>query len=451
MPSLFQARRNIETSWRSFVVDGRPPSSVRPAIVRSWERARSEWHVPPSLRTSPRAIGADELLARAEDEAVRLASPLVARFAERLAADGHVVAYFDAEGVMLAIDGSSRSRGRLADINFAPGSSWAEKDVGTNGPGTALVEGAPIEVFASEHFVEAWQAWSCASVPVRFRGRVVGAVDITSPWTARNPSLLLTAEALAQTIESQLEAEAANQDRATLLRVARDAVRARDDFLASASHELKTPLTPLRLKLGRIQQLLARGGDLDRAELGRALAGVDRHMSRVVGFVDELLEMSRFGDEPPRLTLEPTDLAAIVRGVIERVRPDLDRYGCELSLTVSGDAQGLWDAAQIARAFGQLLLNAMKYAPGRIEVEIEAGNRSARLTVRDHGPGIAPGDRGRIFFPFERAVECRNHSGLGLGLHAVRAIVEAHGGEVRLESTGEGSTFTVELPLGGCH
>jgi signal transduction histidine kinase len=449
MKALTQTRKNIDAAWRSFVLDGRLPRSVKPEIRRSWQRARADWQVDPELRTCPRVVDADDLLARAEaEEAFRVASPLVSRFAERLASDGHVVAYFDADGVMLALHGNARTRSRLADVNFAPGACWAEKAVGTSGPGTALVEARSVEVFASEHFVEAWQPWSCASAPVRFGGHVIGVVDITSPWTARNPSLLLTAEALARAIESKLEAGAARRESAALLQVARDALRARDDFLASASHELKTPLTPLHLKLQKAQRLVARAGErLDPGEIAEALRGADRHVGRVVKFVDDLLEVSRVAREPLRLVLEPTDLAALVRSVVERHRGDSELQGREVSVTAPREVVGCWDGARVAQAFGHLLVNAMRYASGRIEIAIEEGSAVARLRVRDHGPGISPEDQERIFLPFERAVPCRNHAGFGLGLHAVRRIVEAHGGAVRVESAlGKGSTFVVDLP-----
>ncbi len=448
--ALTQTRKNIEGAWRSFVVDGRLPESVKPEIRRSWQRARADLRIDPALRTCPRAVATDDLLARAEvEQAFRIASPLVSRFAERLASDGHVVAYFDGDGVMLALDGNNRTRSRLADVNFAPGACWAESAVGTNGPGTALVEARPVEVFASEHFVEAWQPWNCASVPVRFGGRVIGVVDITSPWAARNPSLLLTAEALAQAIGSQLEADAARQESAILLQVARDALRARDDFLAVASHEIKTPLTPVRLEIQKVQRLVERAGDgVDPRELVEALRGADRHVGRVVKFVDGLLDLSRVVHDPPPLALEPTDLGAVAREVVERHRRDLERQGCHVSVSVPHEVVGHWDSARLAQACGHLLVNAMTYASGQIGVEVDAGGSRARLAVRDNGPGIAPEDQERIFLPFERAVRCRNHAGFGLGLHVVRRIVEAHGGAVRLESTvGRGSTFTIELPL----
>jgi signal transduction histidine kinase len=447
---LSRTRRHVEAAWHSFVLDGALTSDVRPEILRSWQRVRAELHVDPGLRTCPRVMAVEEALERARSEhAHRVASRLVAHFADRLAADGHVVAYFDVEGVMLSLAGNAATRGRLADVNFAPGSCWSEESAGTNGPGTALAEARPVEVFATEHFVEAWHAWSCASVPVVVEGRTVGVVDITSPWSARNPSLLLTAEALARAIASEIEADAARQRGAMLAQVARDALRAREEILSVVSHELKTPLTPLRLKVEQVQRLLGRGGErVDPGQLTPLLRGTDRHLGRLVRFIDDLLDASRVLQEPLHLALAPTDLARAVEDGLERRRPDLERLGCDVRVHASPGVVGRWDAARLALAFEQLLLNAMRYAPGPIEVEVLREGATALLVIRDHGPGIPAEDQERIFLPFERAVSSRHASGLGLGLHSVRRIVEAHGGTVHVQSApGRGTTFALELPL----
>jgi signal transduction histidine kinase len=450
MIELTRTRREIESAWRSFVVDGRVPASVKPEIVRSWERARAKWRVDPGLQTCPRARDADDLLARAAaEEAFRVASPLVTQFADRLAADGHVVAYFDADGVNLTVEGNHRTRGLLADVNFAPGACWAEDAAGTNGIGTALIEARPVEVFASEHFVEAWQPWTCASVPVRCRGQLLGVVDITSPWTAHNPTLLLCAESLARAIEAQLETAAVQRENAMFFRIAQQAVRAREEFLAVASHELRTPLTPLQLNIQRLQRLVRRAGTaIAPDQLANALRGADRYVRRLVEFIDDLVETSRVANHHLRLALEPTELGAIVQSVVERHQHELDLHGCDVAVTVASEVVGRWDPARIEQVVNNLVVNAVKYAPGRIEVVVDAEDDHALLSIHDEGPGIAPDDQERIFQPFERAVSYRHTSGFGLGLHVVREIVEAHGGAVHLESaSGRGTTFLVELPL----
>jgi sigma-54 dependent transcriptional regulator, acetoin dehydrogenase operon transcriptional activator AcoR len=442
-----EIRKEVEAAWRSFVVDGRLSDRVRPEIRRSWRRVRTR--VDPTLRTCPSALAERDVAVRAEaEEAFRVASRVVSHFAGRLAPEGHVVAFFDAEGVMLTLHGNHRTRGRLADVNFAPGACWAEKIAGTNGPGTALVEGRPVEVFASEHFVETWQPWTCASVPVRFCGRVIGAVDITSPWTARNASMLFTAEALASAIESELAADAARTHNARLVRIAEGALRARDDFLSVASHELKTPLTPLQLNIQKLQRLVESAERMDPDHLAQALRGADGQLRRLVKFMDDLLDASRVVHQPLRLALEPTDLGETARCVVEQHRGVLDRTGCHVTVSAPSEVIGQFDPAWVARALEHLLVNAMKHAPGRIEVEVARDHANARLLVRDNGPGIAPEARERIFRAFERGVSCRNVAGFGLGLHAVRRIAEAHGGTARAESVlGKGSTFVVELPL----
>ena len=114
-------------------------------------------------------------------------------------------------------------------------------------------------------------------------------------------------------------------------------------------------------------------------------------------------------------------------------------------------AVGRWDRARLDDVLANLLSNAVKYGQGKpIEVSVEAGERSARLTVRDHGIGLAPEDQARVFERFERAVSGHEYGGLGLGLYIVRELVQAHGGTVRVESApGAGAAFIVELPYAG--
>jgi transcriptional regulator of acetoin/glycerol metabolism len=292
MTKLVTTRKDADDAWRTFVVDGLLPARVRPEILRSWTRARCDWRVDPRLAASPRVLAAADVAARAEaEEPFREAAPLVAEFARRLADDGHVVAYFDAAGVMLALDGSHRSRDRLADVDFAPGACWAESAAGTNGPGTALAEGRPVEVFAAEHFVEAWQPWTCASAPVRLAGAIVGAVDITSPWEKHDPALLVTAEALARAVEARIELAAARRAGSALVAVACDALGARDAFLSAASHEIRTPLTPLHLNIQRLRRLAERtGASMDPAWIAGMLRRAERDVGRVVEALEALAE-----------------------------------------------------------------------------------------------------------------------------------------------------------------
>lgn len=280
--------------------------------------------------------------------------------------------------------------------------------------------------------------------PLVAAGRTLGALVLF----LSGPAQLESADDLALAEELARRAAVALVN-AALFRSAEEAVRARDEFLAVASHELKTPLTPLRLSIQSVQRLVARGelAGLPAEHLGSALSRADGQIRRLVRLVDYLLDVSRITTRRLRLQLEPTDLSAAVHEVLERHRAELAQAGCTVSVEAPGEVVGRWDRLRIEQVVTNLLTNAMKYAPGPIDVAVDAAADRTRLVVRDRGPGIAREDQERIFLPFERAVSYLRASGFGLGLFIVRQIVDAHGGTVHLDSApGRGSTFTVELP-----
>ncbi len=145
---------------------------------------------------------------------------------------------------------------------------------------------------------------------------------------------------------------------------------------------------------------------------------------------------------------EEVDLAKLVRDLVERTGEDLERAGCTLKIDADVPVVGRWDPFRLDQIVTNLLSNAVKYGHGKpIEVKVEASGDVARLSVTDHGIGIAPSNQARIFGRFERAVSERHFGGFGLGLWIVRQIIESHGGAIRVSSEpGQGSTFTVELP-----
>jgi signal transduction histidine kinase len=222
-----------------------------------------------------------------------------------------------------------------------------------------------------------------------------------------------------------------------------NAIHVRDDFMSIASHELHTPLTPLKLQVERLRRG-SRGND----DLGTKLTIVERQVDRLTNLVNQLLDVSRITGGKLRLQTEEVDLGAVVTGLTEALEVEVQRSGSTLDVNIEKDVVGRWDPTRIEQIAQNLLANAIKYGEGKpIEVGVSAENGWARLSVRDHGIGVAADQQARIFERFERAVPSRHYGGFGLGLWIVRQIVEASGGKVRVESeVGAGSTFTVELP-----
>jgi signal transduction histidine kinase len=227
------------------------------------------------------------------------------------------------------------------------------------------------------------------------------------------------------------------------------AVRHRDEFLSLASHELKTPLTSLGLQTQMLQRRLEQGEVPAPDSMRKLLDQTARQTRRLARLVDDMLDISRIAAGRLALERETFDLAALAAEVLTKLGPQLSAAGCVASLQVEEPVIGTWDRYRLEQVLTNLLTNAARYAAGTpVEVSVRRHEHQAQLRVRDDGRGIAPGDQERIFRKFERAVDGREVSGLGLGLFIVREIVQMHGGSVHVESApGQGATFTVTLPF----
>lgn len=152
-----------------------------------------------------------------------------------------------------------------------------------------------------------------------------------------------------------------------------------------------------------------------------------------------------------RVVLEPEllDLAELVRNVAAAHRDTAERRGSQLQVDARGPIVAAFSREELEKLVAHLLSNAIKYGGGaQIDIRAAVDDGKARLIVTDHGIGLPPEDRARIFDPFERAAPSTNYGGLGLGLYISREIVEALGGTIEVESSpGGGAEFTVTLPL----
>jgi len=238
-------------------------------------------------------------------------------------------------------------------------------------------------------------------------------------------------------------------ERERLLVELQEAVRLRDEFLSVASHELKTPLTPLSLRLQGLERSIRDDPGSPLAQrLGKEVEVMRRQVKRLSDLVSDLLDVSRISTGRMKLLLEEVDLSEVAREVVARFVPEAQRAGCELVLHAAGPVSGQWDRLRLEQVLTNLLSNSLKYGPGKpIHIRVEQEENRARLVVRDEGIGIQPEAMGRIFNRFERAVSERHYGGLGLGLYVTRQIISAMSGTVSAQSTpDQGATFTVELP-----
>ncbi len=231
-----------------------------------------------------------------------------------------------------------------------------------------------------------------------------------------------------------------------------EAVKARDEFLSIASHELKTPLTSLKLQTQMIKRQIAKEDPAaySKERVDQLADQTDKQVNRLTRLVDDMLDIARIRTGNLTLQSEPFDLRDLVKDTVARMHSQFLRAGCGDPKLLLGDAaNGVWDRMRLEQVLDNLFTNAIRYGSGKpVEVSVESFPNHVRLSVKDHGIGIAKPAQEKIFERFERAVNANEVSGLGLGLFIIRQIVGAHGGSIRVESDeGQGACFTVDLPL----
>lgn len=230
---------------------------------------------------------------------------------------------------------------------------------------------------------------------------------------------------------------------------AQKSIQLRDEFISIASHELRTPLTSVILQCEVIPMTLR---DLTFPGKERMITLFESSLRQLRQFgklVDELLDVSRITAGRLVLKKEEVSLSDVISRTLESFTADLTAARCTVTTNLDPEIRGHWDSIRMGQIVSNLLENALKYGAGKpIEITTRLESEKAKLMVRDHGIGIAKEDQKKLFERFERVAPITGYRGLGLGLYITRQIVEAHGGTIRVESElGQGSTFTVELPL----
>jgi PAS domain S-box-containing protein len=284
---------------------------------------------------------------------------------------------------------------------------------------------------------------SSLCVPLKTGGRTLGVLSLATSASGRRFGA--HERRLAEDLATHAAAAIEN---ARLYSQLRDADRQKDEFLATASHELRSPLNAI---VGWTH--LLRSGGLDEAGRSRALETISRNAMSQNQLIGDILDVHRLSTGKLRLSLGQVDLTSVVEGAIETVRPAAQAKA--ITLVDALDAQAgpiLGDQERLQQIVWNLLANAVKFTPkgGRIQIGLVAVNSQIEITVEDSGPGIDPAFLPYIFDRFRQGSAARDkrHGGLGLGLAIVRNLVELHGGSVSAgnRSVDPGAVFTVHLP-----
>jgi signal transduction histidine kinase len=227
-------------------------------------------------------------------------------------------------------------------------------------------------------------------------------------------------------------------------------VKARDEFLSVAAHELKTPLTSLRLAGQTLLRRLEEGRTLDPASLERSLRTVDRQINRMTLLVAHLLDTVRLQAGTLQLERSLVNLVDLVSPVVEQIQGQNVMH--ELVLQAPAELWADIDPMRFEQIVVNLIDNAVKFSPsgGRIDVELEQVELDTiRFAVRDHGIGVPEEHRSQLFTRFYQAHGREHRSGMGLGLYICREIAEMHDGTIRAEFPNDGGTRVVlEIPAG---
>jgi PAS domain S-box-containing protein len=229
------------------------------------------------------------------------------------------------------------------------------------------------------------------------------------------------------------------------------ALKTRDEFLASASHDLKNPLASIKATAQLLDRRLERADALDLERLHQGLQRLDAIATRATALVDELLDLASMQmGRPLELDRQPADLVELAREVAEEQQLATERHTIRLE-SLEAQLIGQWDGRRLRRVLANLLDNAIKYSPdgGPIELRVHRDEDGAAIDVIDHGIGIPNGDQRRIFERFQRASNVEPRIvGTGIGLASVQHILDSHGGTITVHSQeGSGTTFTVRLPI----
>jgi two-component system, OmpR family, sensor kinase len=343
-------------------------------------------------------------------------------------------------------------RGGIRTVTDADGRGWRVNVTSGSGEGRRylVAVGAPLDEVLGE-----WRTLLKAclvGIPIVFLFAVGGGW-----WLGRHglrPLTAMSAEAqaiTAKTLDSRLTVPPVGEELERLavsfnrvLDRLGSALSTQRRFMADASHELRTPVSIIRTAADVTLSKRAR----DESEYREALAAVSQQSSRLTRLVDDMLVLARADGGGYPIVLAELDLTELVAGCVREFGGRAE----DRDIRITTSLEPVWingDEALLRRMFGNLLNNALTYTPrgGSVDVSLARSQEGVELRITDTGPGIPPEDRERVFERFVRLDPARGAGGAGLGLAIARWVAEAHGGGVRIASSGStGTTFVATLP-----
>jgi signal transduction histidine kinase len=470
------------------------PPGVRPVVRAAWDRSREYGVNPYRLRRQcPDPI----TLAEARNRSAALlgsADPFLRLVHETLADDPHLVVLADSDCTVLRAMVGPGLPDDLPASNLVEGASWHERDLGSNGVGTAMATGEPVILAGPEHFQERYVGWTCIGVPIRdAHGDIVGAFDLSVPneyahahawgWALSLGRGIETALATAGAasrreaeqavsgLKGSIHALATDLDRLTdendlaptaarlldgaretigtmraeLERAARRVERAieeRDRLLALVNHDLRAPLNTITMATALLLE------DIPEEKKKAQAVRIGNATDQMTRLVQDLLDVSQIEVGQLKIAARPCRAEALVRQAVDSCAPLARSRSVTLQAAPETGRAIRADDQRLLQVFTNLISNAIAHTPegGQITVRAQDAERGVRFSVEDTGTGISAEDLPHVFDRFWQAKRSRR-AGAGLGLAIARGIVETHGGEIGVESEpGRGSTFSFTIP-----
>jgi PAS domain S-box-containing protein len=282
------------------------------------------------------------------------------------------------------------------------------------------------------------------ALPIKIRGETVGAMNFGITGNRRS----FSEEDLDVAMEVARHAALAI-DNARLYEKAQKALKQREDLISMASHEMKTPLTTLKLQM-EVLMLSARSDQHESflTNLERIASTTQRQMNRLENVIDNLLDLTRMGQGRLSREFKKNELGELVQEVVERFHEQLTHFNISLNSEVATDCWVVCDLFRIDQVITNLISNAIRYGERKpMHLKLMKVDGKVIFEMHDQGMGIAPENHQRIFQQFERVLGATDGQGLGLGLYIAREIIVEHSGLMKVESSlGRGSVFSFELP-----